>query len=66
VSDDPGTRRQVPWGLGLLLAFFFLAGLVLPPLLTEDDAVRIAGLGVSLLALLALVAMVYAGVDERG
>ena len=47
------------------MAFLFLAGLVLPPLFTEDDAIRIAGLGVSLLALLALVAIVYAGGDER-
>lgn len=65
MSDDPGAKRHVPWGIRLLLAFLFLAGLVLPPLFTEDDAIRIAGLGVSLLALLALVAIVYAGGDER-
>ena len=65
MSDDPGTRRQVPWGIRLLFAFVFLAGLVLPPLLSEDDAIRMAGLGVSLLALAILIAMGYASHNER-
>lgn len=50
----------------MLLALLFVGGLVVPLFFPEDDPIRLAGLGVSLLALVILVAMVYAGGNERG
>lgn len=66
MSDGPGTRRGASWGIRLLLALLFVGGLVVPLFFPEDDPIRLAGLGVSLLALVILVAMVYAGGNERG
>lgn len=66
MTDGPGARRGASWGIRLLLALLFVSGLVVPLFFPHDHPLRLAGLGVCLLALVILVAMVYAGGNERG